>query len=113
MRTLDAIPDSLDRALRDAVQSAVGCYGGAVATIRRGYDHDGDDCIFVEIDYTRPDIAVDPAMIAAVDGRLRNVAYDQGEHNILYIHNHFCADQKFDQSALDRMLSKPPRHVRG
>lgn len=113
MRTLDKIPAELDHALREAVRARVGQYGGAVASIRRDLDHDGDECIYVEVEYTAPETPFDPLNIVGLDGALRDVAYGLGERDILYVHNHFRPDQKIDQATLDRMLSKPPRHVRG
>jgi len=94
MRTTDATPEALDNALRDAVDAAVGQYGATVSSIRRDVDFDGDECLFVEIAYDRPGIPVDPSVIAALDGKLRNVAYDLGERAILYVRNRFPKGQR-------------------
>ena len=98
MRTTDAIPEALDRALRDAVESAVGQYGAKVSSIRRDVDFDGDDCLFVEIAYDHPDIPVNPLVIARLDLPLRDLAYASGERGILYVQNRFRDDQKVSGS---------------
>ncbi len=110
VRTLDIISESLDHALRAAVESVVGCYGGAIADIWRGTDHDDDDSIFVEVVYTRPDVAVDPARTASLNHVLRKVASDLGERAILYVHNSFPSDQKIDEAAMERILGREPPH---
>jgi hypothetical protein len=104
MRTIDAIPDELDRALREAVSSAVGRYGGAVSAVRRDHDHDGDECIFVDIGYSLPDVPVDPEDVSQVVFRLNVVARDLGEQDFVYVHNHFDRNQRLDDLAVKRIL---------
>ena len=93
MRTLDGIPAELNGALHDAVMARVGQYGGAVESIRRDRDHDGDECIYVEVAYSMPDKPVDPKNIIGLDGILRDIAYEHGERGILYVRNQFQDDQ--------------------
>ena len=94
MRTLGNISADLDRALRDAVEARVGQYGGVVASTRRDVDHDGDECIYVEVEYAKPETPVDPMDIVGLDGLLRDVAYEHGERGIIYIRNHFPLNQR-------------------
>ena len=112
MRTLDNIPAELDYALREAVRARVGQYGGAVASMRRDLDHDGDDCIYVEVEYTTPGTPFDPLNIVGLDGALRNVAYENGERGILYVRNHFPHNQRIVATRSVHWLGDAPRDRR-
>ncbi|MCC7282567.1 MAG: hypothetical protein IT556_09305 [Acetobacteraceae bacterium] len=109
MRTLDDVPVELDHALREAVLARAGKYGGAVKSIRRARDHDGDECIDVEIVYSMPDKPVDPINIIGLDGILRDIAYAHGERGIVYVRNHFPHNQVIQATRSGFWLGDAPR----
>lgn len=109
MRTLDTIPAELDHALREAVREHVGQYGGVVTSIRRDLDHDGDECIYVEVEYTAPETPIDPMNIVGFDGALRDVAFENGERSILYVRNNFPHDQRIVATGSAYWLGDAPR----
>ncbi len=112
MRTLDGIPAELNGALHAAVMARVGQYGGAVGSIRRDRDHDGDECIYVEVVYSMPDKPVDPKNIIGLDGILRDIAYEHGERGIIYVHNHFPHNQRIVATGSAYWLGDAPRDRR-
>lgn len=112
MRTVDDISVELAGALRAAVTARVGQYGGAVTSIRRDVDHDGDECIYVEVEYTAPETPFDPMNIVGLDGVLRDVAYGHGERSILYVRNHFPHNQSIVATSSAYWLADAARNRR-
>ena len=112
MRTVDDISVELAGALRAAVTARVGQYGGAVTSIRRDRDHDGDECLYVEVEYTAPETPFDPMNIVGLDGALRDIAYEYGERSILYVRNHFPHNQRIVATGSAYWLGNSPREPR-
>lgn len=105
MRSQKSVPDRLKAALCKAVEVGVGRYGGTIADVWRELDHDGDDAIFVDVNYTRPEIPVDPSDIVRLRAMLRDVALEQDESAILYVHHSFPRDQRIDETAYADLVS--------
>jgi exodeoxyribonuclease-3 len=77
------------------VQEAVGKYGAFLRDVRRGFDWDGDECLFVTVDFTKPKIPVDPQIVGALDQRLRDVAREfDSATPFIFVENRFADEQR-------------------
>lgn len=82
--------DIIDNVLREQV----GAYGFRDANVSVGYDHDGDEVLFVDVYYDLMDRPVEPSAFYGLTAAIRGALQQEGESRFPHVRNHFNERQQ-------------------
>lgn len=69
-------------------------YGFREAEVTLGYDHDGDEALFIDAHYDLKNEPLPPRIFYGLTGVIRNALQEQGEPRFPHLRNHFDERQQ-------------------
>lgn len=87
---LKQVTDIVNRVLDERV----GAFGFSEANVKGGYDHDGDEALFIDARYDHTEQEIDAGAFYGLTGAVREALAAAGEHRFPYIRHHFDERQR-------------------
>jgi hypothetical protein len=84
----------IDQTVNRVLSERVGEYGFTHATVYVGYDHDGDEALFIDAYYDHTEREIDPTAFYGLTSVVRAALDRIGEYRFPYIRHHFDAHQR-------------------
>ena len=89
----EAVPRTVEAAIRERVDSRLGSLGIEDVRIEPGEDHDGEPVVYVHLKHRLLDDPIDLANLIGLDRELRDVAWREGERRFVHVRHQYDEKQ--------------------